>query len=220
MEQTELKPGAYYVTTELADGSTLEGLSLLSPSGAFAVAFSDQDLTFGTLTFSSPDVISGTGTDYVLNESWELTSGSISGTVTSSETAELRATASGFYSDSTLQRENTYSDLGITLSDISGTYTMDEPGYLTSSVTIASDGTVTGSDQTGCVFNGQITIPDQSINVFEVDYSSSNCGSLSYASASDRNGDFSGIGSYDPSLQELEVVSRNGKIASIFFGTR
>ncbi|NMT63651.1 hypothetical protein [Marinobacter orientalis] len=201
------------------DGGSAEGITYLSPTGKYASAFDVDDITFGSISFDGSS-ISGSGTDYILFDSWELTTGSLTGTVTSSESASLTASAEGFNSDITLQRENTFSDRGVTLEAVSGTYTMDEAGFYTSSVTISSDGSVTGSDETGCVFNGTLTIPDTAINIFEVTYTASNCGDTTIATGSERDGSFAGVGAYDPSLGEISFAGRNGVVAGLFIGLR
>jgi len=153
-----LQAGAFVTETVFEDASSSEGITYLSPTGKFASAFGTDDITFGSISFDGAS-INGSGTDYVLFDTWELTPGTLSGTVNSNETASLTASAEGFTSNTTLQRENSYSDLGVTLEEVSGTYTMSQTGFFVTSVTIGSNGAVTGSDETGCVFNGTLTIP-------------------------------------------------------------
>lgn len=214
-----LRTGAFYTTVSFDGGGSAEAITFLSPTGKFLTAFDETDITFGTLQFSNGN-ISGGGTDYVLSDTWEQTDGEISGTVNSKETASLTATAPGYSSQIEIERENTYSDLGVTLDQVSGTYLMSEPGFLDVSVTISSDGTVTGNDESGCAFNGTLTIPDEQINIFEVSYTAATCGDSGDAVASERNGDYSGLGAYDPDLGELEFAGRNGQVAVFFIGTK
>lgn len=211
----ELTPGAYATDIAFSDGSSVSAATLLSPTGEFVVLVDLDDITVGTLEFGSGGSISGSGTDYVFDGStWQTQSGTISGEAVSASKATITATAPGYESTSTLERDAQYSDLGVTLSDLSGTYMMDEPGVFTTTVTIADDGTITGSDETGCAFNGNVVIPDAQYNVYEVTYSAANCAD------SQRNGDYSGLGAYDPSLAEIQFAGAGSQVASFFIGTK
>lgn len=210
----ELSPGAFATEIAFSDGSTVDAATLLSPTGDFVVLVDFEDITVGSLQFGSNGAISGSGTDYYFDGSWQTQSGTITGTASSSSRAKIKATAPGYESNSTLVRDNDYSDLGVTLSQLSGTYTMDVSGVFMTSVTIASDGTVTGSDETGCAFNGNIVIPDTQYNVFEVSYTAANCAD------SERNGDYSGLGAYDPDLSEIQFAGASSEVGSFFIGTK
>ena len=211
----ELKPGGYATTIAFDDGSTVDAATLLSPSGRFVVLVDFDDITSGILEYGSGGTITGIGTDYVFDGlSWQTQSGTISGEAASSSSATITAIAPGYESTSTLERDDQYSDLGVTLASLSGTYTMDVPGVTLTSVTIASDGIITGNDETGCVFNGNVAIPDPRYNVYEVTYSANNC------TDSQRNGDYSGIGAYDPDLGEVQFAGTGNQVASFFIGTK
>ena len=212
---TELQAGGYVTEIAFEDGTTVGAATLLSPTGEFVVLVDIDDITVGTLDFGSGGTITGSGTDYVFDgTSWQTQGGTISGEATSETTATITATAPGYESVSTLERDDQYSDLGVTLAGLSGTYTMSAPGIFTTSVTIASDGIITGSDETGCVFNGNVAIPDPSINVYEVTYSANNCAD------SQRNGDYSGLGAYDPDIGEIQFAGAGNQAASFFIGTK
>jgi len=92
----------------------------------------------------------------------------------------------------------------------------------TNTFTIHSDGSVTGNDQLNCVFLGQVAIPDKTINVFELTYEASNCLAApgEEATADDRNGEYTGLGTYDSSGNEVIFYSRNGSVAMFFKGVK
>lgn len=229
---TELKPGVYDIGTKFMGGPQREGLSLISPTtGEFVSGFVDsiegsevKSFAFGNIKFSSGK-ISGSIEDYKATPSpWVRVEGTLSGEVVSSERADLIASKNGnVNSISVLMRRSRVSNSGVTKERMSSTYNMSGPGDSNiSSITIAPDGALTGTDQQGCVFNGSVDIPDEKINVFEVTYTASNCPGLTAegASASDRNGEYAGLGTYDSSDNKLTFYVRNDTVAWMFEGTR
>ena len=86
----------------------------------------------------------------------------------------------------------------ITLEELSATYT----GYnfmvdnRTISFTIDSGGAITGADNKGCVFNGQVSNLSPNYRIFDIDFEAENCQGDTI-SASKRNGSFSGVGILD-----------------------
>lgn len=210
----ELSPGGYATEIAFSDGSTVDAATLLSPTGDYVVFVDFEDITIGTLQFGNNGSISGSGTDFYFDGSWQTQSGTLSGEVLSASRARITATAPGYESTSTLVRDDQYSDLGVTLAELGGTYTMDVTGVSRTSVTISADGTITGSDETGCVFNGNVVIPDTQYNVYEVSYTAANCPD------SQRNGQYSGLGAYDPDLAEIEFAGANDELAAFFIGNK
>jgi len=91
----------------------------------------------------------------------------------------------------------------------------------TNTFTIHSDGAITGSDQRGCNFFGQVVIPDRTVNVFELTYEA-NCPAVpdEEAAEDDRNGEYTGLGTYDSSGNEVIFYSRNGSVAMFFKGVK
>lgn len=72
------------------------------------------------------------------------------------------------------------------------------------SITINSNGEFFGSDDAGCVFSGDITVPNASVNVYRVNLTQENCGEI--------NGSYSGLASLDtfgPSPELVTIVSNN-----------
>lgn len=212
---SRLDPGGYVTTVTFEDGSTDEAATLLSPSGKFVSVLYIDDITVGTLSFGSDGSITGSGTDVFFDgSSWQSVDGTISGEVANSGKATLTVSASGVENGVVLEREDQLSDAGVTLAELTGTYSMSGSDVYTTAVTIAADGTITGSDETGCVFNGSATIPDTKYNVFEVTFVASNC------TDSLRNGEFSGLGAYDEDLSELSFAGTDGEVTAVFIGTK
>jgi len=221
---TELKSGVYNIGRLFSNGSTKEGLSLISPTGKFVANLDKASFTFGNISFSASGDISGTIDEFILGPPWKITSGSLSGQVVSSDEANLRAQKDSLSTNSVLLRIPASSDTGLTLEKISTTYNMSDPGK-DPVITIAPDGAITGGtgvDQRDCVFNGQVTIPDESTNVFELTYTASLCANDPDEDAlgKDRDGEFSGLGTYNASEGELLFYARNKVVAWKFLGTR
>lgn len=81
------------------------------------------------------------------------------------------------------------------LIELTGTYReTQDVGLIHTTITIAEDGTLTGSDNTGCVFNGEAFIPEPGINIFEFKYSAQNCTATRFKTGDERNGDYNSVG--------------------------
>jgi hypothetical protein len=64
----------------------------------------------------------------------------------------------------------------LTLPDLAGNYDVRNPitGF-TGNATISNNGTINGSDELGCQYAGNLSIPDTRFNLFEVTVTISNC---------------------------------------------
>ena len=72
------------------------------------------------------------------------------------------------------------------------------------SLTIDSSGQFFGSDADGCVFSGKITVPDPTVNVYQVNLRQENCGDI--------DGTYNGLASIDTTGQSpilLTIVSNS-----------
>lgn len=224
-QSSELDPGLFYIGRILDGGSKSEGDSLISPTGEFVVTFSNQSktkvsYTFGSLQFSDAGKISGPIEEYVSGPPWTRTTGTLSGNVTSSEMANLSATRPGVSSNAVLLRDHDSSNAGVTFRQLSGNYTVPDPN-ITAWITIGPEGEVTGGNQ-DCVLNGDVTIPDPTVDIFEISYEAANCSSVpdEGASETDRNGNFSGLGAYKHSDGEMYFFSHNGTVPWMFIGKK
>ncbi len=164
------------------------GTTLLTSDGEF-VMFSFRDtVAFGTYTISGqnfaasgtalsadPDVyfssgISATGqvlAGHRLNFDYDISGGD-------------SGSGNGWFASSLYRR-------GISFASISGDWNTEalifgEKG----SANISSTGRVTGSDDEGCTYSGQITIPNTRFNMIEITVTIANCG--------DGNGTYTGFG--------------------------
>lgn len=96
----------------------------------------------------------------------------------------------------TFKRANDSSDRGLAIADIVRTFTLTGSG--TTEFTVGADGTLSGSDTAGCVFAGEVTIPEPAINVFDIDFTADMCGGNVGPANDVRNGTFAGVGTYLP----------------------
>ena len=96
----------------------------------------------------------------------------------------------------------------LTLTNLSGTFSgTRDPGAITTTLTFATDGTVNGSDNTGCVFNGSANIPDGQAGVLEVRLNVANCSASTTRTGAERNGNYNGVGDLQPgSPDQLRLV--------------
>lgn len=216
----KMAPGVYATEVEYEAGGTESGIAFLSPAGDFVNVINVLDMTFGSLTFEGESSIKGTATDiFFAATAWQTTSGNLSGTIQAEGTATLTAAADNSTTATTvtLARENDFSNQDITLEKVSATYTMAGAGDVMTSINIDPEGEITGTDGTECSFLGQLTIPDPDFNVYEVTYQATNCGE---ANGKSRNGQFTGLGTYDPVEGELFFAGSNGELTAFFRGAR
>lgn len=91
---------------------------------------------------------------------------------------------------------------------LSGTYSgTRDPGAITATLTIAADGTVSGADTTGCVFDGLAKITAADAGIFEVRTTLSNCTASTNANGEQRDGEYSSVGAFTPgSPDAIKVV--------------
>lgn len=85
---------------------------------------------------------------------------------------------------------------GVLTSDtLARTYASLWSSEITTTFTIEPDGTLTGSDTTGCLFEGEAFLPDPSLNLVEARFTASGCTASEVATGEERNGDFNALGS-------------------------
>lgn len=168
---------------------------IVSPSGELRVItqFNEQlggeltvngeNFTISTLSsFISPGNLSDNYYAALFNEN-----GTASGTISKTEiagTSEFTNQTANF----SLTKEAELTNLGADLADVVGNYVT--PDYLTS-ISFDVDGMISGLDDEGCLYNGQLSIPATNINVYEVSLVVENCG--------EANDTYAGLGTLAPS---------------------
>lgn len=216
-----IDPGAFYSQFEFGNGSSGQAVTLLSPSGRVVTLFGVNNISVSRIEMGEDGKFSDPATDIYYDQGWVQEEGVIQGQAVSRKviqgTAESKA--GDFRSSFRLEREDVLSDQGASLTYIDRTFFHQNSDTLSTTVTIAADGSVTGSDTTGCVIAGDVTIPDEQVNVYEVALELSRCGAASGTPADLRNGSFTGLGIYDRTTGELEFLITNGKVVGAFFGS-
>ena len=168
---------------------------IVSPNGELRVITQFDEQLGGQLTFNgenftvdplssfiSPGNLSDNYYAAIFNEN-----GTASGTISNSEisgTTEFSNQTSNF----SLTKEVELTNQGADFADVTGNYVT--PDYLTS-ISFDVDGKVSGLDDEGCLYSGQLSIPEASINVYEVGLTVENCG--------EGNGTYDGLGTLVPS---------------------
>lgn len=69
-------------------------------------------------------------------------------------------------------------DRPASLDAVAGVYTRSTSSGYTMTMTIGANGVLTGSDSKGCVFNGTLSVPDPTHNLYAIEATVSSCGSL------------------------------------------
>jgi hypothetical protein len=234
---TGIKPGVY--STTISGDSNPQALTLISSTGEYAVFADALAGTFGTLTFTGDETISGSATNVFFDRNWQSVDGSLQVSTINSEAFTAAFTAAnagpGVGSDITGTRINEVSDRRLTMQELFETYSLSETnrdtGVVTqrASVTIDPDGTVFGSEITtgtdpgqGCIISGDVGIPDPAYNIIEGDLSFTNCADIEGASRDQRNGNYHIIGyllRFDDGEKRLVFAGTNGDVMSLFSGS-
>lgn len=212
---TGLRPGIYVTDIASNTGGSDEAITWISSSGRFVTAINAVNSVFGTLEAASDGVqFSGSAANLFYTDQWNRAEGSLNGIVEDAQS--LSYTISGDYNaNAVLARLVDLSNESISLSILSGSYLSFDQ---TTSFTIGSQGGVSGSDSTGCVFDGEISIQASNVNVFDITFDASNCGATSTSSASERNGRYNGVGSYDSINFVISFMSANNTVILPFQG--
>ncbi|KMQ75960.1 hypothetical protein [Marinobacter subterrani] len=226
-DATTLKAGLYKAKVLYLNGNPQQTATIyLSPTGKFAAVFGgNSGLTLGNLDFANTR-ITGTSSDYRqpdpkgFFEDKGVEDGTITGTITSQGSATFSTSDAKGQVDTnvTLQRQNALSDLGISLGRASGTYVASPDVFLN----ISSDGSLYAEHytlETGCRFEGtdSVSVPDASINVFNITYTMSNCNDDNH------NGEYSGVGFFGPApdgRMQMIFAAHNGIVAMKFEGIK
>lgn len=101
----------------------------------------------------------------------------------------------------------------LSLESVAGTYATQPTGETgafenVTSLTINSDGSVTGQDTLGCTMNGEAAIPASTQGLIEVNLVIEGCGPSMTKPADERNGTYSGLAAYvlDDAADSLELI--------------
>jgi len=167
---SEVMPIGLWEGEVISDGVTYQALGLISPNGEgrFIVDDGEQDKVMLTL---NGDKFTGSilGYDY---DGLFIASGTIAGSY--STTLINGSTTVGGNVIGTFSFEvSDQSNEGASLDTVKGNYsTIDAE----TSIAIDIDGLLSGSDTNGCQYNGNVTVPDSSVNVYKLILEVSSCG--------------------------------------------
>lgn len=98
------------------------------------------------------------------------------------------------YKEISMYYQSSLTEIGSSLTYTDGIWSEQRYSLITT-LAIDANGLITGSDTNGCVYNGIIKVPDESINIYEVEVDLAMCG--------DRDGNYSGLGFF--SLENRNV---------------
>lgn len=200
-------------------GAAFPGFALLSQDGQFA-AYSDGGLTgFGSYAAN--------GANFSANGQSVSTDPDAIFSATLSANGEISPEYRLFSFYNVSGADSGYGDLNavpalyrrsISLAALAGSYDAFNPvtGF-GGSATLQANGSVSGLDELGCHYNGNVTIPDQQFNLFKVTITISTCPGF--------NGVYQGLGTQIDwfTLDDgrgLRVLVSSGQFAFLLFLTR
>lgn len=222
-EATGLETGVYDMEAQFPDDTSRNDLiGLVGPGDQFIFfdpfAINTRPaLTRVDLEFGASSAISGTGVTVAYDGSdWSSDEGGVAGTLNSRENARLRVLADDSANETVLDlvRSNEFSDQGLNMAELSAIYTSTGVTF-----TINGNGDLTGTKVEGnCSFAGTVTIPNSSVNVYELTFTAG-C-----SSAPELSGQFSGLGTFFPATDDdaggILFATTDGETVVNFAGSR
>jgi len=167
---TEVMPIGLWQGSAVTDGVTFQIAGLIAPDGEIRFIADDGEQNKGMITLD--------GDKYTISlKSYNddgifIGDGSVSGDYSSTAITGETSHAGEVTSTFSLTVSPESSD-GASLSTITGNYaTLDG----LASIAIDVDGLISGSDDDGCVYGGSLTVPDSTVNVYDISLEVSNCG--------------------------------------------
>ena len=127
----------------------------------------------GTISVSGTS-FTATTTSYAIGGTAFSTT-NMSGTVTTKSTISGTFTSSTGATGSFSLAYDTVTDKGSSLAITDGNWT-ETSGGSTTTISIDSTGALTGSDTSGCVYLGTVSIIDSTVNIYNLSISASSCG--------------------------------------------
>lgn len=216
----EIGVGVYRYTQTSASGDSTVGVGVISRSGRISFAldtrtslarvelgengrFNERLLDTDSAIFNQSRGI--TGARDRINETAE-TGDRIAGTVVDLETGNLIETY--------LLEKQAPDDLPLSTAALAASYAGTGDAGITTSITFSDNGTLTGSDTTGCEFDGLFVIPDINEDVIEMRFTAENCGPGTQVSGEARNGTYFALGRADLAAQSVQIFAGNEQVAS------
>tara|TARA_R110002072_G_C7958528_1_gene533739 strand:- start:1117 stop:1839 length:723 start_codon:yes stop_codon:yes gene_type:complete len=192
--------GIWTGTVTLTDTTELGAIGLASEAGKIFF-LSGGDLSIGNVATSGTN-FTGSLIEYYA-DGGNSASGSISGTFAARTSLTGSATFNSVQTSTFSFNYESIHERDSSFATISGTYSLTDGGY-TETYTVDADGLITGSDTDGCVFNGQISLPDTNYNIYGVNITASNCG--------DANGVYSGLAALvdDTTTNDTLIIGAKG----------
>lgn len=184
--------GVYEGTVDRGDGTTVDIAGLVAPDGEIRFISLEGEQLRGEMTVQGDvltiDPFLSFFADVFDTGASILSELSDSGTATASyEDGVLAGNSNfgGFESAFTITRSEADTNLPSGLSVINGNYVT---GDFSTAISIDADGVVSGSDDDGCVYSGQVSTYEQAINIYKLALIVENCGI--------ENNEFSGLATY------------------------
>lgn len=224
----EIPDGVYRVSLSEVDGTSTGnrveslGTALISDTGRIAVAL-DQDNRTAVVRIALDeqgdfearwlDTQNNFGEDILVRGSRDRVSGSTGVRVSGTLVGRDNQTLLGTY-----QLDKQARDGQVTRpADVAATYRTTIEG-VTTAFELRSDGTVVGTDTSGCEFVGQFVVPEPQENLIEMQLEADRCGPTETITAPERNGTYFALATLDREQSSLFMLAANDNVALRFFG--
>ena len=179
------------ITGQITDGIWTGTYTINGTDYEFDVVIYDNQL-FGftsSVGYEGTLILDNNAVSGALNE--YINTGELTGTASISATVIENTSISGSIGDAGATFDLAMDSLhnrSASSAKIAGNWSITIGSYVLT-FSILDTGTFDGSDTSGCVFNGNISVPDPSRNIYQIAYSVSSCGSYT--------GDYSGLALLD-----------------------
>ncbi|MFE8071554.1 hypothetical protein QQM79_10885 [Marinobacteraceae bacterium S3BR75-40.1] len=211
------RPGVYSGEITTSSGDTKVSIAVLGPDNRLVLFIEGGVYDRGSVSFDGSKM-TGELKEF---RTAAVESGSIEATMTSNSFSGTATSEDGTESKLAYQRLGSVSDEGADMDKIKGSWTEQKDGISTN-FTVMSNGELDGSESDGCVFDGQVTIPDPQYNLYAVSFDGANCAGRPEASASERNaGSYQGFAyltSSETNGNGLNLFADNDQAIVVFTG--
>lgn len=211
--------GGIWQGTSTAPGNNQSIIGVTLDDGRFRfLSLTTEGQFVGTMSVSNQNRVTGNGFG-IAPAGFTWTGGSTVTTLSIAGTVAERSSFDGTWATGTgesgffnMSFDPIYNRIS-SLAKVQGTYTSyDDFGNATASFTFGAEGGVSGQDIGGCVYGGQLSIVDSSVNVYQITLVVSNCGQF--------NSTYSGLGiliDFNGTDDEL-LISVDDSIVYAIFG--
>ena len=214
--------GVYVGSAVIGNEATTDIFGLIDPAGRYTIYQNGDSFVTGDFSVSPEGALSGETTSTYFNgieQRHVKRSTSLTGKVIDEATLEVSVQLDNQPVTVRLRRDAETSLSDITMAMLAGTLS-DTQSNIRSQFTINADGSMSGNDVTGCIFEGSVSIPAEQYSLINVQYSAANCGNVNVATGVDRNGEYRAQGIRDTSGNSMFFIGHGANVPMSFIGKK